>query len=226
VLRAHTAGITLTCDAILFDFDGVLVNSAGCVERLLTAWAIRHDLSPAEVIHIAHGRRTVETVRIVAPHLDAEAEAHALIAAEASTTDGIVEVPSAKALMESLAPERWAIVTSGARAVAKLRLEATGLPEPRVLICAEDVARGKPDPEGYLAAAARLGVAPDDCIVIEDAPAGLAAARAAGMRSIGVVGTYEIRDLADATHVVDSLSRLRIAGGFGVGPLVVELTHN
>ena len=222
----RSSAVVLTCDAILFDFDGVLVNSAACVERLLTAWAIRHDLSPAEVIHIAHGRRTVETVRIVAPHLDAEAEAHALIAAEASTTDGIVEVPSAKALMESLAPERWAIVTSGARAVAKLRLEATGLPEPRVLICAEDVARGKPDPEGYLAAAARLGVAPDDCIVIEDAPAGLAAARAAGMRSIGVVGTYEIRDLADATHVVDSLSRLRIAGGFGAGPLVVELTHN
>ncbi|HXD47261.1 MAG TPA: HAD-IA family hydrolase, partial [Gemmatimonadaceae bacterium] len=218
------ATIALACQAILFDFDGVLVNSAACVERLLTAWAIRHSLAPADVIHVAHGRRTVETVRLVAPHLDAEAEASALTAAEAVTTDGIAEVPGAKTLVESLARDRWAIVTSGARAVAKLRLEATGLPEPRVLICAEDVTRGKPDPEGYLAAAGRLGVAPYDCIIVEDAPAGLAAANAARIRSVGVVGTYRVGALTDATYVVAALSSLRVVEGRRSDPLTVQLT--
>jgi mannitol-1-/sugar-/sorbitol-6-phosphatase len=139
------------------------------------------------VIHIAHGRRTVETVRLVAPQLDAEAEACALTA-------------------------------------AKLRLRATGLPEPRVLICAEDVTRGKPDPEGYLAAAHRLGVEPDDCIVVEDAPAGLAAASAAGMRSVGVVGTYPMGALTDATHIVGSLPELRITDRHRSERLTVQLT--
>ena len=106
-----------------------------------------------------------------------------------------------------------------------LRLEATGLPEPRVLICAEDVTRGKPDPEGYLAAAKRLGVTPDACIVIEDAPAGLAAARAAGMRSVGVIGTYPIDALTDATYIVATLSALRITGGARSERLSVRLTR-
>ena len=224
VMARSDRTILLACEAILFDLDGVLVNSAGCIERLLTDWATRHALSPREVIAAAHGRRTVETIRLFAPHLDAEAEASALTAAEAATTEGIFEMPAAKDAIAALPCDRWAIVTSGARAVATLRLRSTGIPEPYVLICAEDVTHGKPDPEGYLTAAARLGVAANACIVVEDAPAGLAAARAAGMRSIGVAGTYSIRALTEATHVVASLAELRVIGGDRSEPLRVQVT--
>jgi sugar-phosphatase len=215
------AFIALTCDAVLFDLDGVLVNSAQCVERLLTAWASAHGLSAPDVIRVAHGRRTVETIRLVAPCLDAEAEAATLTAFEATSTDGIFEIAGAKTLVGAL-PRRWAIVTSGARAVANLRLRVTRLPEPHVLIAAEDVASGKPDPEGYLAAARCLGVAPSACLVVEDAPAGLAAARAAGMQSVGVAGTYPIGALSAATYVVAGLTDLQITYATTSMPVTVR----
>lgn len=217
------ASVGFTCDAVLFDLDGVLVNSARCVDRLLTVWASAHGLSVPDVIRVAHGRRTVETIRLVAPYLDAEAEAAALTAAEATSTDGILEVIGAKTLVGSLSPGRWAIVTSGARAVAALRLRTTGLPEPHILIAAEDVVHGKPDPEGYLAAARRIGVAPSACLVVEDAPAGIASARAAGMRSVGVAGTYPIGALSDATYVVVGLTGLEIVDTASSTPMTVRL---
>lgn len=214
--------IVLTCAALLFDLDGVLVDSAACVERLLATWAQRHSLDPRAVYQTGLGRRTVETIQLVAPHLDAEQEAAALTAAESSTTEGIAEVPGARALLTSIPRHRWAVVTSGARAVATLRLRATGLSVPDFLLCAEDVVRGKPDPEGYLAAATRLKAAPAACVVIEDAPAGFAAARAAGMRSIGIAGSYPAAALTDATHVVPALAALDVSGGDGEMPLCVR----
>lgn len=214
--------IDLVCAALLFDLDGVLVNSAACVERLLATWARRHSLEPRAVYQAGLGRRTVETIQLVAPHLDAEQEAAALTSAESTTTEGIAEVPGARALVASIPRQRWAIVTSGARAVATLRLRVTALPVPNVLVCAEDVVRGKPDPTGYLAAAMRLDVALKSCVVIEDAPAGLAAARAAGMRSIGVAGSYPAAALTDATHVVSALAALAVSGGDGRAPLRVR----
>lgn len=212
----------LQCEALLFDLDGVLVDSAACIARLLRDWALHHALVPDRVIAAAHGRRTIETVQHVAPHLDAAAEAEVLTAQEAATTDGIFEVPGARALLCALPANRWAVVTSGARAVATLRLRSTGLPSPRILICADDVVRGKPDPEGYLAAAAALNVAPEDCVVIEDAPAGLAAAHAAGMRSIGVIGTYDAVALASATLTVNRLAALHVRHREDGGPLTVH----
>lgn len=214
--------IDLACAALLFDLDGVLVNSAACVERLLATWAQRHSLEPRAVYQAGLGRRTVETIQLVAPHLDAKQEAAALTAAESTTTQGIAEVPGARALVAGIPRHRWAIVTSGARAVATLRLSATELPVPNVLVCAEDVVRGKPDPEGYLRAATRLGVAPEACVVIEDAPAGLAAARGAGMRSIGVAGSYPAAALTDATHVVSALAAVEVRRDDGEGPLHVR----
>ena len=166
----------LSCDAILFDLDGVLVDSAELVERTWRRWAARHGLAPDEIVRIAHGRRTVETVRLVAPDLDADAEGAALAASEATKTDGVYEVPGARELLRSLPDGSWAVVTSGIRAVAELRIRHTGLPTPRVLIPADEVRHGKPHPEGYLTAAARLGVTPARCIVIEDTPPGIEAA--------------------------------------------------
>jgi sugar-phosphatase len=202
--------LSFRCRAILFDLDGVLVDSAELVERTWRNWANYHRLNPEHVIAFAHGRRTIETVRLVAPALNAEAEVAELENGEAMKTDGIYEIESARDLLERLPAGRWAVVTSGIRAVAEFRLRHTGLPVPSVMICADEIARGKPDPEGYLAAAARLGNAPADCIVIEDAPSGIAAARAAGMRVIAIVSTYPQEQLTGADAVVERLSDLNV----------------
>jgi len=194
---------------ILFDLDGVLVDSTECVERSWRTWATRRGLDPERVMQVAHGRRTIETVALVAPHLSLTEEVAALEGVEAHTTDGVYEIPGARELLERLPSDAWAVVTSGVRAVATLRIRHTGLPMPRVLVCADEIHRGKPDPEGYLNAAARLGRAPADCVVIEDTPPGLEAARAAGMRSIGIAGTYPASALM-ADLVVPSLTSLPV----------------
>jgi sugar-phosphatase len=194
--------------AILFDLDGVLVDSRECVERTWRKWAARHGLDPERVIAVAHGRRTMETIPLVAPHLVVADEVAALEGAESHTTEGVYEVPGARELLERLPAGAWAIVTSGVRSVATLRIRHTRLPMPRVLVCADEIARGKPDPEGYLTAAERLGKTPEECVVVEDAPAGLEAARAAGMPSIGIAGTYPAAAPAIADLVVPSLAAL------------------
>ena len=199
------------CDALLFDLDGVLVDSAECVRRICTDWALARGLEPTEVLRWSQGRRAQDTVRLVAPHLDVEAEVATLIAMEAATTDGLRPVHGTHSLLASLPPNAWAVVTSGARPVATLRLTHVGLPLPQTLISADDVERGKPEPEGYLAAASALGVAPSACVVIEDAPAGLAAARAAGMRSFGIAGTFPASALHEATAVVPTFASLAVA---------------
>jgi len=199
-----------SCDVVLFDLDGVLVDSAQVVERTWRRWAASHGLDPADVIRAAHGRRTIETVRLLAPHLAADDEVAALAASESTETDGLYEVPGARELLESLPPASWAVVTSGIRPVAELRLRHTRLPTPPVLVTADQVRHGKPHPEGYLTAAARLGVAPTQCIVVEDTPAGIEAAHAGGMRVVAVASTYEADALAGADAIVPELSWLAV----------------
>jgi mannitol-1-/sugar-/sorbitol-6-phosphatase len=200
----------LVCRAIRFDLDGVLVDSAERVEKTWREWAARHRLDAELVIAAAHGRRTVETVALVAPGLSADDELRALETSEATNSDGVYEIPGARDLLQLLPPRRWAVVTSGIRAVAEFRIRYTGLPTPAVMICAEDISRGKPDPEGYLAAAGRLGFSPADCVVIEDAPPGIEAAKAAGMRAIGIATTYPSERLVGADLVVGQLTDLGV----------------
>jgi sugar-phosphatase len=208
---SNTADVlSFRCKAILFDLDGVLVDSAERVERTWRNWASRHRLDPELVIAVAHGRRTIETVRLVAPELNAEAEVAKLEAGEAMKTDGIYEIEAARDLLERLPVERWAIVTSGTRAVAEFRLRHTRLPVPSVMICANEIERGKPDPEGYLVAAARLGNTAADCIVIEDAPSGIAAARAAAMRVVAIASTFPRDRLREADAIVGRLGDLNV----------------
>ncbi len=202
--------IVFSCDAVLFDLDGVLVDSAAVVERTWRRWAARHGLDPAEVIRAAHGRRTIETVRLLAPHLAADDEVAALAASESTETDGVHEVLGARELLESLPPRSWAVVTSGIRAVAELRLRHTRLPTPPVLVTADQVRHGKPHPEGFLAAAARLGVDPARCVVVEDTPPGIEAAHAGGIRVVAIASTYAPEALAAADAVVPELLWLRI----------------
>jgi mannitol-1-/sugar-/sorbitol-6-phosphatase len=198
---------------VLFDLDGVLVDSTACIERTWRRWAAEQGLDAEAVMRIAHGRRALETIRSVAPHLATAAQCAALEAREAREareTDGVRDVAGAAALLAGLPAGRWAIVTSGTRAVAEHRLQVTGLPVPDVMVCADEVARGKPDPEGYLAAAQRLGVAPAACVVVEDAAAGLEAARAAGMRAVALATTHRREELGMADAVADSLSAISI----------------
>jgi len=209
---------TLDCRTLLFDLDGVLVDSTECVERTWRDWAALRGLEAGDVLRVAHGRRAVETVRLLAPALDAEEELAALVAREATETAGVYDVEGARELLHALPPGSWAVVTSGVRAVAELRLRHTRLPIPAVMVCADEVTRGKPDPEGYLTAAARLGAPPGECIVVEDAPAGLGAAGAAGMRSIALTTTHSASELTAATVVADRLTALRVEvrGGHGL----------
>jgi len=215
----------LACDALLFDLDGVLVDSTACVEESWRAWATRHGLDADTVMGVAHGRRAVDTLRDVAPELDPAAELTALTAHEAHATEGLCAMPGARELLGSLPRGRWAVVTSGARAVAEHRLRHAGLPVPPVMICAEDVMHGKPDPEGYLAAAAQLGLDPMNCVVVEDAPPGIEAAHAAGMRAIAVATTFPPAALIAADAVIRALSGLvvRVDGGPDAERLDLEL---
>ena len=215
--------LAIECNAILFDLDGVLVNSAARIEATWDKWARQHGLDPAHVIEMAHGRRTIETVRLVAPHLAGTDEVARLEASESVNTEGVFEIQGARELLETLPADSWAIVTSGIRAVATIRIQYTRLPMPRVLVCADEIDHGKPHPEGYLTAAARLGVAPVECVVIEDAPAGLEAARAAGMRSIGVCGTYPADALSMADFIVVNIRSLRARESKSTGRLVIAL---
>lgn len=216
--------MSVRCAAILFDLDGVLVDSAACVEKSWRDWSARHGLDPERVLAVAHGRRTTETIPFVAPHLNVAEEVAALAAIESVTTAGVLAVPGARELVESLPPNAWAIVTSGVRSVATLRIRHTGLPMPRVLVCADEIERGKPDPQGYLVAAERLGVQPAMCVVIEDTPPGLAAARAAAMRSIGIAGTYPPESLSMADYVVPRLDALRVRSAGCWPPLTIDVT--
>ncbi len=196
--------VTVAVAALLFDMDGTLVDSTAVVERTWRAFADRHRLDVHRILAVSHGRRTEETVAEFAPPgVDADAEARQLIAQEVVDTEGIVAVPGAARLLSSLLPGTWALVTSAGRALAEARMRAAGLPVPPVVISADDVTTGKPSPEGYLAAAGRLGIMAEQAIVFEDAEAGVLAARASGARTV-VVG----RCAAPSTDGLDRVADL------------------
>lgn len=210
-----------SCSAILFDLDGVLVDSTRAVEREWRAWAKRKGVDADAIMAIAHGVRAIEVIRCVAPHLDAEAETSELEKEEARDREGVVAMPGALELLRSIPEVRWGVVTSGTRLLAEPRLQFCGLPVPKVLITADEVVNGKPHPEPYLKGAERLGFEPAECLVIEDAPAGIQAARAAGMKVIGMASTYGAEKLPDADAVVKKLGQIQVSAN-GTGKLIVE----
>jgi sugar-phosphatase len=214
----------LECDAVLFDLDGVLIDSTSCITRHWEKWACQHGLETATVMQVAHGLRTVETIRLVAPHLDAEEEAERFTEAEVVDTEGVVAIEGASQLLNKLPQDVWAIVTSGSKELAMARLRQVGLPIPHTLVTADDVKQGKPAPEPYLVAAKRLGIAPARCVVVEDAPAGIEAAHAAGMQVIAITTTHSRDELPERRLVIDHLSALHVAAGEGRGcRLVIQI---
>ena len=213
---------SLVCSAILFDLDGVLVDSTRQVDREWREWAARKGVDGDAVMAIAHGVRTVEVIRRVAPHLDAEIEAAAIENHEADDQTGVVVMPGALNLVQSIPTGKWGVVTSGSRLLAQNRLRYCGLPVPEVLVTSDDVTHGKPHPEPYLKGAERIGFAPADCLVIEDAPAGIQSARAAGTKVMGLASTYGAQKLAQADAVIKALSRIRVSAN-GTGKLLLAV---
>jgi len=194
--------VIIECEAILFDMDGTLIDSTIACEQLLRNWAVRHNLPSDHVITFGHGRRNLDVVRELTPHLPAEQEAEGLDQEELNYRDGIFAVRGALQLLSLLPVGRWAVVTSASRKVAHMRFACAGLPLPSVLISSDDVSRGKPDPEGYLLAATRLGVRPERCLIIEDTPAGVEAGRISGIQVLGITTTFG-RDTLNCDTIVD-----------------------
>lgn len=202
-----TEPLLLPCRAVLFDCDGVLVDSDASVHSAWGRWATENGLDPATVVAMVYGRRSTDTVAaLVNPASHAAALAR-VVHLEVEQAHTVPAVPGAVELVTSMAAGTWAVVTSAVRVLALARLGAAGFPEPGVLVTGEDVHAGKPDPQGYLAGAAGLGLAPADTIVLEDAVAGVHAARAAGVGA--VVGVGERALATDADVVVDDLRALR-----------------
>ena len=176
--------IRVACSAMLFDLDGVLIDSTPAVERVWRQWAIERGFEPEEAVRRAHGRPSLTTVREYLPDADHHAENRIVEQREIEDLEGVVPLTGSAELLAALPPDRWAIVTSCTRPLAEVRLRATGLPRPLHFITSTDVKNGKPAPEPYLKGAQMLGFAPEDCVVVEDAPAGIQSGKSAGARVI------------------------------------------
>ncbi len=202
----------LDCAALLFDMDGVLINSTPAVSRVWVRWAVEHGFNPDEVIAHAHGRPSLATIREYLPNSDHEAENREVERREIEDLEGVVPLPGALDLLGRLPENRWTIVTSCTRPLAEVRIRAAGLPLPKNLITSNDITHGKPHPEPYLKAAAILGFPPAACIIFEDVPAGIRSGKAAGGKVIAFTTTVPEPDLraAGADWVLESCANVRL----------------
>ena len=195
---------------ILFDMDGVLISSIGSVVRSWRQWAKMYDVPDAENYEVPHGMRAIEIVKTLRPDIDPIEGLRAIEDMEVEDIADLKVLPGVKELLEGLPPERWAIVTSATRRLLLARLTAAGLPVPERIISGDDVVRGKPDPEPYRRGAELLGLRPEECVVVEDAPSGVGAGVAAGCRVLGVLGTHSAEELREADWVAASLEGLAV----------------
>jgi sugar-phosphatase len=202
--------MALSCDAIIFDLDGVLIDSDAVIRRRWERWAEDRGIPFEEVEAVYSGRPAIEVIEEVAPHLDPEAEIDRLGDEMAADAEGLEAFDGAKVLLDRLPEDRWAIATSGRHHTATARMTHVGLPEPKVFVTADDVDRGKPNPEAYQRAADQLGRAPGQCVVLEDAPAGVEAADRAGAPVIGVATNQPPDTLAAATAVISEVGALEV----------------
>jgi mannitol-1-/sugar-/sorbitol-6-phosphatase len=202
--------VRIRCKGILFDMDGILISSIGSVERSWTKWALLRGVDPALARKTAHGRRAVETIAKLRPDLDNEAELTVIEDLEVADNEGLTVLPGVLELLASLPADRWTVVTSATKLLARTRMAAAGLPVPEKMVTADQVKRGKPDPEPFLAGAALLGVAPADCVVFEDSPSGVAAGRAAGCTVVATTFSHSAESLGAAHYLVRDLTGIRV----------------
>lgn len=203
---------SLRCRGVLFDMDGVLVDSTAAVARVWSVWARKHGLDTDRVVKTAHGRPSISTIRELLPESDHEAEDCEVERLEIDDVEGIVALPGAMELLHGIPANRYAIVTSATRALAEVRLRAAGLAVPANLVTARDVSRGKPNPDPYLMGAKILGFSPAECLVIEDAPSGVRAGKEAGARVVALCTTateVELRE-GGADWIVNDCADLSI----------------
>jgi mannitol-1-/sugar-/sorbitol-6-phosphatase len=202
----------IQCGAVLFDMDGVLVDSTPAVARVWTSWALEHGLVPDEVVRRAHGRPSLASIIELLPHGDHEAENREVERREIEDVADVVALPGALQLLQSIPPQRWTIVTSATRRLAKVRLRAAGFPVPEHLVTSDDVHRGKPFPDPYLKGAEILGVAPAECVVAEDAASGVRSGKTAGARVLGLLTTSPAEELlaAGVDWIAENLSALSL----------------
>ncbi|WP_367253813.1 HAD-IA family hydrolase [Pseudomonas sp. stari2] len=219
-MSAHDAVFNRAFGAFLFDMDGTVLNSIAAAERIWAAWAERHGVNVETFLPTIHGVRAIDTItRLKLPGVDAEAQAAFITEAEIEDVEGIVEIPGAAAFLKSLPTNQWAMVTSAPRDLALRRMAAAGIPEPAVMITAEDVTAGKPDPAGYRLAAKSLGLEPADCLIFEDATVGIQAAEAAGAPLMIITATHQhpietshatIASYRDVALSIDNNGQLRL----------------
>jgi len=217
---------TIQCKAVLFDLDGVLVDSTPAVARVWTIWANKHGFDPEETVRRAHGRPSLATIRELLPNADHAAENSFVERMEIEDVEGVIALPGAVELLQTLPPNGWTIVTSCTRRLALVRLRAAGLPIPARLVTSNDIVNGKPDPEPYRKGAELLGVAASDCTVVEDAPAGIRAGKAAGARVIALQTTERDAFLrqAGADWIVKDCASVRLANSSRNGDMSLMLS--
>jgi sugar-phosphatase len=207
--HAISSPVLIHCQGVLFDMDGILISSIASVERSWTKWAHLRGVDGALTRETAHGRRAVETIALLRPDLDPEIELKVIEDIEIADNDGLSVLPGVLDLLAALPADRWTVVTSATERLARLRLAAGGIPVPQRLVTADRVTRGKPHPEPFLAGAALLGVAPQDCVVFEDSASGAQAGRDAGCTVVATTFSHPVESLDAAHYLVRDLTEVK-----------------
>jgi len=203
--------ISISCQGILFDLDGTLVDSWKCVEYAWQSWCFEHGLPYNDLVERFNGTRAIDIVKTLKPELDPEQELAKLNNLELSQAKNISLIPGALEIIKLIPKNKWGIVTSGTQEVAHHKLNYAKIDLPNVLITAEKITQGKPHPQGYLKAASMLNIDPKQCLVFEDAPQGLKAARTAGMKVIALSTTFPASALSEADACIDNYNCINIS---------------
>jgi sugar-phosphatase len=214
--------VLIRCKGILFDMDGILISSIGSVERSWTKWAHLRGVDPALARKTAHGRRAIETIARLRPDLDSEKELKVIEDIEVEDNEGLTVLPGVLDLLAALPSDRWTVVTSATERLARIRLAAGGIPVPKHLVTAEQVTRGKPHPEPFLAGAALLGIAPAECVVFEDSSSGASAGRSAGCTVVATTFSHPAEFLDTAHYLLPDLTGIRVE--IAADQIVLNLT--
>jgi len=211
---SSSSQVEIRCKGVLFDMDGILVSSMGSVERSWSKWAELRGMGPEETLKIAHGRRAIDTIAMLAPHLDPEEELKVIEDLEVEDNEGLSVLPGVLDLLAALTPNqrspRWTVVTSATERLARVRMAAGGIPVPENLITADFVTRGKPHPEPFLVGAAVLGIPPADCVVFEDSASGARAGRDAGCQVVATTFSHPVESLDAAHYLVEALTGMKV----------------
>jgi sugar-phosphatase len=202
--------VVIRCKGVLFDMDGILISSLGSVERSWTKWALMRGIEPERALSIAHGRRSIETIAILRPDLDAEKENEIIEGIEIEDKDGVAVLPGVLRLLASLPKDRWTVVTSATGPLARVRLTESGISMPSQFVTADSVSEGKPHPAPYLAGAALLGFLPEDCVVFEDSSSGANSGHAAGCTVVATTFSHSIESLAAANYLIEDLTGVEV----------------